>query len=246
MNVFIVEDEEHSRKTLVNFLHKYTDGIRVMGSSDHVSDAIEQINEKRPDLVFLDIDLPDGNGFEVLDGINHFSPKVIFVTAYNQYAIKAFQVSAIDYLLKPVDPLLLKKAVEKARSWESTIEEQQKLKQTLTENRKSSKLEKLALPTQQGMQFVKIDDIIRIEADGNYATLYLVSGEKKLISKSLKQFQTWLEGLNFFRIHHSHIININNIKEYIKGEGGFVILDNGHQVEVSRRRKEEFLKVIGI
>ncbi len=114
MKIFIVEDEDHSRKTLINFLTKYVNNIEIIGSSTLVSESIKLIVELKPDLIFLDIDLPDGNGFEVLEGISEPVPKVIFVTAYNQYAVKAFQVSAIDYLLKPIDPLLLKKAVQKA------------------------------------------------------------------------------------------------------------------------------------
>jgi two-component system LytT family response regulator len=179
----------------------------------------------------------------VLNGITNPSPKVIFVTAYNQYAVKAFQVSAIDYLLKPVDPMLLKTAVQKAIDSELSTEDFKTRKEILQTNRTGG-LQKLALPTQQGIQMVKINDIIRIEADGNYAKIYLVNAESVFVSKQLKVFENWLEGLSFFRVHHSHIINLNYLQKYIKGDGGSVIMDNGHEVEVSRRRKDEFLKMI--
>lgn len=243
MKIFIVEDEEHSRKTLINFLNKYVNGIEIIGLSGLVSESIEQINKKKPELIFLDIDLPDGNGFEVLDNIEDLLPKVIFVTAYNQYAVKAFQVSAIDYLLKPIDPLLLKKAVEKARKDDVSASDIKTGKEVLNANR-GEVLKKLALPTQQGIQMIKIVDIIRIEADGNYARIFLKNKESIFVSKKLKVFERWLEGMSFYRVHHSHIINLNFLEKYIKGEGGTVILDNGHHVEVSRRRKDEFLKLI--
>jgi two-component system LytT family response regulator len=243
MKIFIVEDEEHSKKTLINFLTKYVKEVEIVGSAGLVSEAIDEINKLKPELVFLDIDLPDGNGFEVLNGITNPSPKVIFVTAYNQYAVKAFQVSAIDYLLKPVDPMLLKTAVQKAIDSELSTEDFKTRKEILQTNRTGG-LQKLALPTQQGIQMVKINDIIRIEADGNYAKIYLVNAESVFVSKQLKVFESWLEGLSFFRVHHSHIINLNYLQKYIKGDGGSVIMDNGHEVEVSRRRKDEFLKMI--
>ena len=241
MRVFIVEDEDHSRKTLVNFLNKYVENIDIVGYSALVSESIELINKKKPELIFLDIDLPDGNGFEVLDALQEVIPKVIFVTAYNQYAIKAFQVSAIDYLLKPIDPALLKNAVAKARESSNTAYEMNIKKDTLNSNNGKT-LKKLSLPTQNGIQMVKISDIKRIEADGNYARIFTNNGKSIFISKSLKIFDGWLEGLSFYRVHHSHIINLNCIEKYIKGEGGTVVLDNGDHVEVSRRRKDEFLK----
>lgn len=245
MKVFIVEDEEHSKKTLTNFLTKYVSEVNLVGTAEMVSEAIPEINRLKPELVFLDIDLPDGNGFEVLDGINEPLPKVIFVTAYNQYAVKAFQVSAIDYLLKPVDPMLLKNAIQKAMHTDVSPDELKTRKETFQSNRKEG-LHKLALPTQQGIHMVKIEDIIRIEADGNYAKIYLSNGENIFVSKQLKVFESWLEGLCFFRVHHSHIINLNYLQKYIKGDGGSVIMDNGHEVEVSRRRKDDFLKEISL
>ncbi|NQU33831.1 MAG: response regulator [Bacteroidetes bacterium] len=161
VKIFIVEDEDHSKKTLINFLTKYVDNIDIIGSSALVSESMELINKLKPDLIFLDIDLPDGNGFEVLEGINEPAPKVIFVTAYNQYAVKAFQVSAIDYLLKPIDPLLLKNAVQKAVDNPTSLENKNDI-ETLALNSTIEGIKKLALPTQNGIQLVKVNDISRV------------------------------------------------------------------------------------
>lgn len=240
MKVFIVEDEMHSRKTLTNFLTKYHNQCTVEGWAETVSNAIEKIEKAKPDLLFLDIDLPDGNGFEILNHIPQPWPAIIFVTAYNQYAVKAFQVSAIDYLLKPIDPELLKKAIDKVTGITTSQSDNAKRSEAFSSNA-GSKLNKLALPTLNGIHLVKIDEVIRIEADGNYSKIFLENGENILVSKSLKTFDTWLEGLSFFRVHHSHIINLNFLHRYIKGEGGTAILENGDEIEVSRRRKEEFL-----
>ena len=243
MKVFIVEDEEHSRKTLINFLAKYVDNIEVIGSSALVTESVELINKLKPYLVFLDIDLPDGNGFEVLEGIVEPLPKVIFVTAYNQYAIKAFQVSAIDYLLKPIDPLLLKSAVQKAADNPVKINNKKDI-ETLSLNSTAAGIKKIAVPTQNGVQLIKVNDIIRIEADGNYSMIFIKNQKPIIISKSLKIVGDWLNGLRFYRIHHSHIVNLDYVHQYIKGEGGIVVLEDGTELEVSRRKKENFINLI--
>ncbi len=157
ITAIIVEDEAHSRKTLSNFLTKYCKQVRLLHNAINVADAVQSIAEHKPELVFMDIDLPDGTGFEVLDQIPKPWPRIIFVTAYNQYAVKAFQISAIDYLLKPVDPDLLIKAVEKASDSEDALDQQTKKVEAFVENRKTGRLSKMALPTQHGVQLVRID-----------------------------------------------------------------------------------------
>jgi len=244
MKVFIVEDEDHSRKTLINFLTKYVDNIEIIGSSALVTESVNLISRLKPDLIFLDIDLPDGNGFEVLEGIDEPLPKVIFVTAYNQYAVKAFQVSAIDYLLKPIDPLLLKSAVQKAADNPVSIDNKKDI-ETLSLNSTSAGIKKLAIPTQNGVQFIKVSEIIRIEADGNYSMIFIKKQKPIMVSKSLKIVGDWLDSLRFYRIHHSHIVNLDYIQQYIKGEGGIVVLEDGTELEVSRRKKDNFLKLFG-
>lgn len=244
MRALIIEDEAHSSKTLLNFLSKYCPSIEVAGVASNVESAVKSIKELSPELLFLDIDLPDGSGFDVLDQIEMPWPKVIFVTAYNQYAIKAFQVSAVDYLLKPVDPELLIKSVEKAVAQPESAETDNKKMDVLRENRRSGNLNRIALPTQNGVQLVKTDQIVRLEADGNYTTVYLQDKTRVVVSRKIKDFESWLEDLPFFRIHQSHIVNLQMIDRYIKGEGGTVIMEDGSQLEVARRRKDDFLKRI--
>lgn len=241
----IVEDEPHSQKTLANFIRKYCHQVELLTIAASVSEAIEKINQQKPDLVFMDIDLPDGTGFEILNQLDEPWPRVIFVTAYNQYAVKAFQISAIDYLLKPIDPELLVKAIEKVEQSDEDAKEQQSKKVAVfNENRLAGKLNKMALPTQNGVQLVRIDEIVRLEADGNYTTVFLKNNSKHLVSRKIKDFENLLEAMHFFRIHQSHIVNLLLIDRYIKGEGGTVILEDGTQLEVARRRKEAFLKRI--
>lgn len=244
MRALIIEDEAHSSKTLLNFLSKYCPSIEVTGVASNVESAVKSIKELSPELLFLDIDLPDGSGFDVLDQLEMPWPKVIFVTAYNQYAIKAFQVSAVDYLLKPVDPELLIKSVEKAVAQPESAETDNKKMDVLRENRRSGNLNRIALPTQNGVQLVKTDQIVRLEADGNYTTVYLQDKTRVVVSRKIKDFELWLEDLPFFRIHQSHIVNLQMIDRYIKGEGGTVIMEDGSQLEVARRRKDDFLKRI--
>lgn len=240
----IVEDEPHSQKTLANFINKYCPQLEIVSIAASVSEGIEQINQLKPDLIFMDIDLPDGTGFEIISQLHEPWPRIIFVTAYNQYAVKAFQISAIDYLLKPVDPELLIKAVEKVLQTEDEQQQQSKKVAVFNENRISGKLNKMALPTQNGVQLVHINEIVRMEADGNYTTVFLKDKSKFMVSRKIKEFENLLETMHFFRIHQSHIVNLLLIDRYIKGEGGTVILEDGTQLEVARRRKEAFLKRI--
>lgn len=240
----IVEDEPHSQKTLANFINKYCPQLEIVSVAATVNEGIEQINQLKPDLVFMDIDLPDGTGFEIISQLHEPWPRIIFVTAYNQYAVKAFQISAIDYLLKPVDPELLIKAVEKVLQTEDEQQQQSKKVAVFNENRISGKLNKMALPTQNGVQLVHINEIVRMEADGNYTTVFLKDKSKFMVSRKIKEFENLLETMHFFRIHQSHIVNLLLIDRYIKGEGGTVILEDGTQLEVARRRKEAFLKRI--
>jgi len=240
----IIEDEPHSQKTLANFLKKYCTQVELITIAATVKSAVEEINKHKPDLIFLDIDLPDGTGFEMLTQLLQPWPHIIFVTAYNQYAVKAFQICAIDYILKPVDPELLIKAIEKVQHHAEPPESQFKRIAALTENTLTGKLNKIALPTQQGIQLVKIDEIVRLEADGNYTTIFLTNKSKHLVSKKIKEFEEMLKNTHFFRIHQSHIVNLQLIDRYLKGEGGTVILEDGTQLEVARRRKDDFLKRI--
>jgi two-component system LytT family response regulator len=241
IKALIIEDEIRSRKALENSLNNYCETVQVMGHAETVSDSLLSIKELNPDLLFVDIDLPDGTGFEIFEHLPKPWPKVIFVTAYNQYAVNAFQISAIDYLLKPIDPDLLQKAVQKVTESDDTEEQQENRMNAFAENRQSGKLKKMVVPTTNGLQLVRIEEIVRLQANGNYTTIHLKNKSTILVSKKIKEYESVLDTLGFFRVHQSHIINLDLVEQYIKGEGGTVVLEDGDEIEVARRRKDAFI-----
>ena len=208
-------------------------------------EGIGLIEKYKPQLVFLDIEMPKMNGFEMLNVIKEKNFQVIFTTAYDQYAIKAIKYAAFDYLLKPIDIEELKTAVAKIADKETS--ETKKQVELLQQNMQHPKkqLNKLAVPTLDGLLFYDINDIIHLEANSNYTQIFFNNQTKILASKTLKDFEELLPQDIFFRVHHSHLINLNYIKKYIKGDGGQIELQNGTCVDVSRRKKDEFLKTIG-
>ena len=211
----------------------------------NIAEATEAVKLHAPDVVFLDIQLQRETGFDLLTKLKEINFEVIFTTAYTEYAIKAFKFSAIDYLLKPIDIEELKKAVARVEKRVSNnitgrlTQLVQNLKQGSSENYK------IALPTLDGLVFVKINDILYCEASSNYTQIF-TSEEKYLVSKTLKEYDDLLSDHNFFRIHNSYLININSIKKYVKGDGGYVVLNNNTSLDVSKRKKEAFLNKIGI
>lgn len=237
----IIEDEVRSRKMLENSLRNYCPQIEVAGFAETVLEGVKVISERQPDLLFMDIDLPDGSGFDILQQLPRPWPGIIFVTAYNEYAIHALRISAVDYLLKPVDPEQLKLAVAKAVSGDESAEMQEQKVQTFTENQHAGRLNKMVLPTGTGLRFVHIKDIVRLQAEGNYTTFFLAGKSSIIVSRPIKEYEATLESAGFFRVHQSHIINLNLIDRYLKGEGGTVVMEDGTEIEVARRRKEAFL-----
>ncbi len=241
MKVLIIDDEEKSRLTLRNFIEKYEKGIEIAGEADGVVSGMKLIKTEKPEAVFLDVEMKDGTGFDLLELLNPVDFNVVFVTAFNHYAVKAFQYSAVDYLLKPLDPSRLKEAVKKLQENAAPNDHQQKVN-TLLENRSS--LEKLALPAIDGLIMIKVSDILRLESEVNYTRFFLNTGESYLSTKTLKEYDALLLGTNFYRIHKSHLINLDCVARYIKGEGGTIILEDGTELEVARRRKEGLLQAL--
>jgi two-component system, LytTR family, response regulator len=236
----IIDDEKESRNTVNNILTQYCDYVSVIGQAEGVASGKDLIAAKQPELVFLDIQMADGTGFDLLEQLPKVDFRVIFVTAYDQYALKAIKYSALDYILKPIDPQQLIDAVNKFRVLESNFHVMAEQIKTLFGFK--SGFEKIALPTSEGLRFVKVDNIIRCESDNNYTNFFLKTGEKILVTKTLKEFEETLSDTHFVRIHQSHLINLNFVERYIKGEGGSVVMSDGSEVEVSRRRKEAFLE----
>jgi two-component system LytT family response regulator len=242
----IVDDEQHCINRLEGMIRDYCrQTVQIIGTFNTVETAISGIEELKPDLVFLDVQLHDVTGFDLLSRIPYIDFEVIFVTAYDNYAIKAFKFSAVDYLLKPVDPDDLLRAISKLQR----VLEQQDLSNkfsTLLHNLKAGNpaTRKITIPTSKGLVFLPIDDIIRCEASINYTTIYLKDKQQLMVAKTLKDFEDILSDYQFFRIHNSHLINLNYIKTYHKGKGGYVVLSDNTSLEVSTRRKDLFLKKI--
>jgi len=239
IKVVIIDDEEESRNIIYNILTQYCNYVNIAGQADGVNKGKELILSAQPDIVFLDIQMADGTGFDLLEQLPKVEFRVIFVTAYDQYALKAIKYSALDYILKPIDPRQLLDAVNKFKVLESNFHIMAEQIKTLFGFK--SGFEKIALPTSEGLRFVKVDNIIRCESDNNYTNFFLKTGEKILVTKTLKDFEETLSDSNFIRVHQSHLINLAYVERYIKGEGGSVVMSDGSEVEVSRRRKENFL-----
>lgn len=241
----IIDDELNARENISFLLSEHCNGVEVAGMAENVTDAVQLIKTEKPDLIFLDIEIGEGSGFDVLDKISGLNIEVIFTTAFNQYAIKAFKFSAIDYLLKPIDILDLKQAVERA---EIRIKQNQisrsldNLMSNLSDNNR--KLKKIGLPVQGGVQYFPLDEIIRLQSQSNYTTFYLNQNRELLISKTLKEYDELLSDQGFVRVHQSHLINIDHISQYQKSDGGYVILSDGSNVPLSKNYKENFLAAI--
>jgi two-component system LytT family response regulator len=245
ITAIIIDDEAIGRLALREKLSSYCMQVQVIAEASNGQEALLLIQHHKPKLIFLDIEMPRMNGFEMLNALPEKNFHVIFTTAYDQYAIKAIKYAAFDYLLKPIDIEELKTAVEKISSKENnqTNNQAELLQQNLQHPKKQ--LNKLAIPTLEGLLFFDINDIIHLEANSNYTFIHFSGKPRITASKTLKEFEDILPEDIFFRTHHSHLINLNYIKRYIKGDGGQIELQNGTYVDVSRRKKEEFLKAIG-
>lgn len=244
--ILIVDDEIHCVDILQSMLEKtYGDEISEIASCNTVEEAKKSIREKEPDLVFLDVEMPGQTGFDLLKSYEYINFDVIFTTAHEHYAIKAFQFNALDYLLKPFSILDLEKSME--RFWENqkkTKPSNSQVMEMFLANIKQQAYtqKKIALPTSEGLRFVAVKDIVRCDAKSNYSMVYFTDGTHQLISKTLKEFGYLLEDMNFLRIHYSHLINLHYVTSYTRGQGGYVTMRDGTMIEVSKRKKALFLE----
>lgn len=247
IKALIVEDEKNSQELLKDLIEQYCEGVEVVAIAGSVASALQAIEDHKPDLVFQDIELPDGDGFQVLEKASPLDFEVIFTTAYDQYAMRAFKFAATDYLLKPIDidelTAAVKRVVEKHEEGTPSPPNQENIS-TLLQNIRNLQqpFRRIVLPTSNGFTVVDPKDIIRCESDRNYTFIFLNDGRKILVSRTIKEYDEMLEDFNFFRIHQSHLINLNYLKNYTRGRGGYVELTNGTTLDVSARRKSEFLK----
>ena len=243
LKAIIVEDEEASRETLDNYITKYCPEVDVLGMADSVKSGLEAINKHNPDVVFLDIEMPYGNAFDLLDSLEEIKFEIIFVTAYRDYAIKALNLSAAYYILKPIDIDELVSAVDKiiARKKEGGENFHTKI---LMDNIKSNTIQhkKIVLPQMDGFEVINVNEIIRAEANDNYTNFYLTNGKTFLVSKTLKHFDELLSDFDFIRTHKSHLVNLQYITKYIKGKGGQVRMTDDSYIDVSSTRKKELLE----
>lgn len=243
MTALIVDDEKHCREVLDHLIHKYCPEISIIESCDSGEAALGILHDHHPDILFLDIEMPGMNGFDVLEKCEHPSFEVIFTTAYNEYAIKAIRHSALDYLLKPIDKGELILAVHRAIQYKRNAPSG-RIEELLTKLSSKKNVKRFAAAALEGLIMVNADDILYCESDSAYCNLVFLNGKSLLLSKTLKDVEDVLHQDEFCRIHNSYLINLQYVSKYIKGEGGEVIMNNGKHLPVSRTRKHDFLKLL--
>jgi two-component system LytT family response regulator len=238
----IVDDEPFCCEALTALLNRHCPEISVCADCHSGAAAISVIKEHQPQLVFLDIEMPDMDGFDLLERLPEINFEIIFTTSYDQYAIKAIRFSAMDYLLKPVDRVELQAAVQKViKRLHNPV--QQQLEILLQKIRKSNhNVQRIALPTLEGLQLVPLDSIISCESDSNYTIFFLKNKQKIIVCRTLKETEEMLEDYSFVRVHNCYLVNINEINKYVKGEGGYLVMSDGSSVDVSRGKKEMLLQ----
>jgi two-component system LytT family response regulator len=242
IKALLVDDEIHCLDTLEMILADYCPEVQIIGRCVSGEKALESIDKLKPELVFLDIEMPLMNGFELLENYTQIPFSVIFTTGYDQYAIKAIRFSALDYLLKPIDPKELVSAVHKVNVQKNLPSKDQF--QMLKDHylHKESTFKKLAIPTIEGFELIPIDQLVYCEANDNYSHLFLKNGTKVTACRTLKEIEEQLEDFDsYLRVHHSYIVNLNEAKKYIRGDGGYLVMSNGSTINVSRSRKDMLL-----
>jgi two-component system, LytTR family, response regulator len=239
----IVDDELIARDVLENYLKKYCPIVEVIGQAQHIKEAVPMIKELQPDLVFLDVEMPFGNAFDVLEACQPQEFETIFITAYSEYSLRALNLSAAYYILKPIDITELIAAVHKVQLSILKKEDFNRTKILLDNLKGTPEKQQIILPTLQGFDVIKTESIVKLQANGNFTDVYLQDGSSKMICKFLKHFDELLPH-PFVRIHRSFIVNINFVKSYSKSAGGFVTLVDGCEMEVSATYKEQLVKAV--
>lgn len=247
LRAIIIDDEARSRKALQIALKDYCPSVEIIFIAETPEKGIEAIINNKPDIVFLDVQMPGMSGFDLLSHFPEINFDIVFITAHDHYAIKAIRFSALDYLLKPIQIDELMAAVKKAEEKKNNRHTNWQYK-SLYENVRSNHNASgsIAVPTGDGLLFIKTENIIRCEAEGNYVIIYQAGKEKILITKTLGDIESMLNAKEFFRVHNSHLINLSHIKKYVKGDGGYVIMSDNTSVDVSRRKKEEFMQWLNV
>jgi len=237
----IVDDEPYCCETIATLLEDNPE-VEIVSICHNAVDALSVIKKYSPDLVFLDVEMPKMNGFEMIEQLSTVNFEIIFTTSYDQYALKAIRFSAIDYLLKPVDSEELQKAIQKVihRSQKPIAEQLEILMQKI--HQPSTPINKIAMPTMEGLQMIPVDSIISCESDSNYTILLLKNNKKIIVSRTLKEIEELLEEHSFARVHRCYLANLNEVEKYVKGEGGYLVMSDGTTIDVARNKKETLLK----
>lgn len=241
MKVLLIDDEPKARIILRELLSNNCPQVTVVGDAEGVESGLLLIEATRPDLVFLDIRMKDGTGFDLLDQLNKQDFQLIFTTAYDSFALKAFEYNAIDYLLKPIDPEKLVKAVNKIKTEEEKTTSTDQINELL-KNIQTKTFERISLSTAEGLRYFKIKHITRLEASNNYTTFFTSKGDKVMVSKTIGGYEKILPNDLFFRVHQSHIVNFSFVEQFLKEDGGYALMEDGSKIPVSRRKKDGFIK----
>lgn len=245
IRAIIIDDEPNAVGLLTLRLSQHCPQVEVVASCTNSHKGIQAIIDYRPDVVFLDIEMPQLNGFQVLEAVSGVSFSLVFVTAYDKFALKAFRYSAVDYLLKPIDTQELIQSVERVEKQQKTAPEQLEHLKHQFSNPGRILPDRLALPYQNGVSFVNMKDIVFCESDDNYTKFLLSDGQQYLVTKSLREIQELLEERDFLRVHRQYLINLNHIKKFVKGEGSYVVMTNQHTIPVSRAQKDRLMERFG-
>jgi two-component system, LytTR family, response regulator len=244
LRIAIVDDEPACRAYLYNAMQRHCSGFVFTGEAGSVAQGRDMLQQENPDLLLLDVQMEDGTGFDLLDQLPQINFNVVFTTAYDAFAIRAFRYNAIDYLLKPVDPDELCAAVRKAQQ-NSDLPMLRRQIGNLLNTASQKDFERLTLPTAEGLVFTQTADIVHLESYGNYTFVFLASGERILASRNLKEFEEMLPAPRFFRVHQSHIIHTAFVKQYTKEDGAAILLQSGAKIPVARRKKEALAEALG-
>lgn len=235
MRVAIIDDEACARNALRNLINLVCDDVTVIGEAENVSNGIKLIKESKPDLIFLDIEMPEYNGFHLLSCFSEINFEVVFMTAHSKYALEAFGVSASGYILKPMSIAALTMTIDKARG------KLQSKRLSKKQNKQNTSSQKFTIPIAGGMEFLKIQNILYLKADGSYTHIYMIDGTKHLIAKKMKTFERLLEHPAMYRSHRSFLINLGHVKQFIRNEGGYIVMENNDVVSLARDKRDSFL-----
>lgn len=244
IRAIIVDDEKKSRESLELLVTEYCKQVELCGMAESVEEALQLIKQEDPDLLFLDIELNDGTGFDVLEKAKSGHFDVIFTTAFENYALRALKMSAVDYLLKPINEDDLRYAVKKVAEKIEKKNQSRNVELLLQNLNTGNGQHKIALPTSDGLTFIDVNDIIRCQADGSYTHFFFKGDKKTLVSKKIKEYEELLSPYKFVRVHHSHLVNLNEVTKYVRGDGGYVVMSDGETVYVSKRKKEDFMQAL--